>query len=529
MSPSSHSHSHSRSNGHGNGHHAGPVDEEALRREHEAARERVAEQRAAIDESTRLPVLAFFGSAVFWLLVGSIFADLASIKLHSPEFLDGPSWLNFGRLRPAHLNAVIYGWASMAGIGVMLWLMARLCWAELRLPRLLLAAAAVWNLAVLAGIVGILAGQGTSIEWLEFPGFVPPLLTAAFAMIAVWAVVMFRDRREGHVYVTQWYLFGAIFWFPWLYTAANLLMIYEPIRGVTSSTVNWWYGHNVLGLWFTPIGVGAVYYLLPKVLGRPIYSYYLSILGFWALALFYNWNGAHHLIGGPLPAWLITVSIVASAMMMMPVGAVALNHHMTLVGHFALLKYSPTLRFIIFGAMSYTLVSVQGALQALRTVNEVTHFTHYTIAHSHLGMYAFFTMVMFGCIYYIMPRLTGWEWASAGLIRLHFWAVAGGIALYVVPLTIGGLLQGWALHKTSTPFIEIVRSTVPYLWVRSVAGFTLTIGHVAFATLFVMNLLHLGAARELPTILGSSEEYRELLAEAAIEGEDAVAAGEEVG
>src|SRR5262249_5230185 len=198
------------------------------------------------------------------------------------------------------------------------------------------------------------------------------------------------------------YLFGAVFWFPWLYTVANLLLLYEPVRGVVQASVNWWYGHNVLGLWFTPIGLAAAYYLIPKVIGRPIYSYYLSIIGFWALALFYSWAGAHHLIGGPLPAWLITVSVVGSVMMFIPVGVVALNHHMTMVGHFDALRYSPTLRFVVLGAMSYTAVSVQGSFEALRTMNEVVHFTHYTIAHAHLGLYAFFTMIMFGSMYYIV-------------------------------------------------------------------------------------------------------------------------------
>lgn len=485
-----------------------------------------ADSRVAIDESTRLPVLTFFASAVFWLLAGSLLADVASIKLHTPCFLVSPGgWTTFGRVRMAHLNTMIYGWASMAGVGVLLWLMARLSKAELRHPRLLVAAAVLWNLAVLIGTVAILAGQGTSVEWLEFPPYVPPLITSAYALIAVWAAVTFGGRREGHVYVSQWYLFGAIFWFPWLYTAANILLAYQPIRGVTQASVNWWYGHNVLGLWFTPIGLASVYYLIPKVLGRPIHSYYLSILGFWSLALFYNWNGTHHLIGGPLPAWLITVSIVASFMMIIPVGAVAINHHMTMVGHFSALRYSPTLRFIVFGAMSYTLVSVQGSLQAFRDWNELTHFTHYTIAHSHLGMYAFFTMVMFGSIYYIMPRLTGWEWASARLIRVHFWCSAIGVSLYWVILTFGGVRQGQALLNPKIPFIQVVQGTIPYLIGRSGAGILMSIGHVAFGISFAMNLFHLGARRSEPTLLDDPEEFREVLAGARGEAVDALEAG----
>src|SRR5262249_52922487 len=150
-----------------------------------------------------------------------------------------------------------------------------------------------------------------------------------------------------------------------------------------------------------------------------------------------NWAGMHHLVGGPIPAWLITVSIVGSMMMLIPVGTVALNHHMTVFGkmdkfwlNFNILRSSPTLRFVIFGAISYTWVSVQGAFEALRSMNEVTHFTHYTIAHAHFGLYAFYSMIMFGSMYYIVPRLTGWEWASPNLIRIHFWCCAIGFVIY---------------------------------------------------------------------------------------------------
>jgi cytochrome c oxidase cbb3-type subunit 1 len=472
----------------------------AFASEPESDRQVFASQRAAIDASARLPVLGFLTGSVFWLLAGTVLALLASIKLHNPEFLDNAAWLTFGRVRSAHLNTMAYGWASQAGIGVLLWLMARLARAELCHTRLLILAVVVWNLGMLAGTTGLLAGEGNSIEWLEFPPFAPPFFAIAFALIAVSAMVTFRNRREPHVYVTQWYLIGAVFWFPWLYTAANLLLLYAPVSGVAQASINWWYAHNVLGLWLTPIGLGAAYYLLPKVLGRPIYSYQLSLLGFWSLALFYNWAGVLHLIGGPLPAWLITLSIVGSGMMVIPVITVAINHHMTVVGNFRQLRYSPTLRFIVFGAMSYTVVSVQGALQSLRTVNEVTHFTHYTVAHAHLGVYAFFTMIMFGSIYYIVPRLTGWEWASGRLISFHFWTTAVGVALYFLALTFGGWWQGLEMNNADVPFLTIVQHTLPYLQARSVAGLLMAAGHLTFAVLFALNLLHIGTRRRGPTL-----------------------------
>lgn len=436
--------------------------------------------RQAIDASCRV-VLTWLASATFWLLAGSLLALLASVKLHSPYFLGDVRWLTFGRVRPAHLNTMILGWGSMAGIGVSLWLQARLARTLLPFRELLYVGAYYWNAAVALGTYELLAGNSTGVEWLEFPVYVAVPLSLVFILLFLCSVQMLLSRRSKHIYVSQWYLFGSMFWFPFLYLAAVLVIFIAPISGDIKAVANWWFAHNVLGLWLTPIGLASAYYFIPKVLGRPVHSYYLSILGFWSLALFYNWNGTHHLIGGPLSAWLVTLGVVGSMMMVVPVITVAINHHFTMIGHFHRLKSSPTLRFTVFAAMSYTLVSLQGSLTALRTVNVHTHFTHYTIAHAHLGVYAFYTMMMFGAIYYIGPRLTGQEWYSARLIKVHFWASAVGITLYFVPLTWGGIGQGTRMLNPDIPFLEVVAYTLPYLHLRSLAGILLTIGHIAFA------------------------------------------------
>jgi cytochrome c oxidase cbb3-type subunit I len=435
---------------------------------------------AQIDASCRAPVLFFFTSGLLWLLAGSLLALVASIKLHNPGFLGQIEWLTFGRVRPAHLNTVIYGFASQVAVGVVIWLMCRLCRVILLAPGLISLANVFWNLGLTVGVIGILAGDSTGIEWLELPKYSTPILFVSYALIGVWMIITFRLRTERHLYVSQWYLLAAILWFPWLYATAQIMLLIEPVRGVVQAAINWWFAHNVLGLWFTPIGLAAIYYFIPKVIGRPIHSYYLSILGFWSLALFYNWNGLHHLVGGPLPAWMITISIVASVMMLIPVITVAINHHLTMIGHFGKLRHSPTLRFIVFGAMAYTITSLQGVASAVRSFSEVTHFTHHTVAHAHLGMYGFFTMVMFGSMYYILPRITRREWPSAGLISLHFWGVALGIILYVVPLSFAGFKQGLLLNDAAVKFLDVVEYTLPWLKVRTVAGLLMTLGHVAF-------------------------------------------------
>ena len=466
---------------------------------------------SVIDHSIRSAALFFAVSAVVWLLIGTVFALIAAIKMHNPEFLAGFESATFGRVRSAHLNAVALGWSNNAIYGLCLWIMARLCRSPIRHGGLLIIAGVFWNLGVTLGIFGILRGDLTSVEWLEIPVYATPLLAISYILIGIWGIIAFRFRRGDHVYVSQWYFLAGLFWFPWLYVVAVLMILWAPAQGVVQSVVNWWFGHNALGLWYTPMALGAAYYLIPKVLGRPIYSYYLSVLGFWSLALFYNWAGVHHLIGGPVPVWLVSAGIVASIMMVVPVVVVGINHHLSVVGLHKEGWRSPTIRFVVFGAINYTLVSLIGSAMSLRDVNLVTHFTHFTVGHAHHGVYAFFTMIMFGGIYYMMPRMLHREWPSAKLIQVHFWACGIGILIMVSALQIGGWYQGLEMNNAEIPFLETVQNTLPWLKARSVSGVLITIGHVAFAINFFWMLFAAGATRAKsgPTLLVSTSGKEE--------------------
>lgn len=448
--------------------------------------------RRLADESTRVPVLTFLGSAVVWLVVGSFYGLLSSLKMHWPELLTDSAVLTFGRIRPMHLNAVAYGWASMAGLGVAIWLLPRLFKTPLVGARFATASAVLWNVGMISGLVALGAGLSDGMEWLEIPWQIDIIFVVAGALAAVPLLLTVRNRRVDHLYVTSWYLMAALIWFPILFLVANMPHLFP---GASGATVNWWFAHNVLGLWVTPIGVGTAYYLIPKIIGKPIYSYQLSLLGFWALALFYSQVGMHHLEGGPVPTWLVTLSIVQSVMMVIPVVTVGINHHATMIGHFHRLKDSPTLRFVWLGSLMYTLSSLEGSVEALRSVNRITHFTHFTVGHAHLGMYGFLTFILFGAIYFIMPRLVNWEWPSRRLIAVHFWLVMVGITIYVISLTIGGWLEGEELNNASIPFIHIVQMTVPYLEARTIGGSLMTLGHLVFAGHFFTMLLRTGRAR----------------------------------
>lgn len=441
------------------------------------------ELRLRADRSTRRIVLFAFTFSIFWLLVGSVFGEIASLKLHLPDWLVRRGWLTFGRVRTAHLDIMAYGWASLAMIGVALWIMPRLLHTSLKWAWVSQIGVILWNIGLIIGIWMLLVGHNDGMEWLELNRyFSVPFLVVGGGCVAASLIATLLTRRAPHLYVSVWYLIGAFIWFPVIYVAGN----FPGLKGVESASTNWFYAHNALGLWFAPVCLAAIYYFMPKVLGRPVHSYQLSLLGFWTLAFFYALNGMHHLIGGPIPTWMITTSVVASVLMVIPVISVGVNHHMTMIGRFGALRYSPTLRFIVIGAIGYTAVSLQGSFTALREVNRVTHFTHWTVAHAHVGVYAFVTFALFGAIYYIMPRVTRREWPSPGLIRWHFWLVLIGIAAYVIVLTIAGTFQGLALLDPATPFQVSTERSLWGLWARSAAGLLLTAGHICFAANFFL-------------------------------------------
>lgn len=448
--------------------------------------------RAKIDEPGRNVVVLLVVGAAVALIAGSLFGLVASLKLHLPDFLVESAAMTFGRVRTMHLNLVSYGWLSMAGIAAAMWMLPRIFRTPLRRPSLAYFGACVWMVAVILAVASIGAGYSEGAEWLEMPWPVGILLGIGGACMAFSLVDTARHRQVDHIYVTAWYLLAGLCWFPMLFFIAKAPYVHA---GVQHATVNWWFAHNVLGLWLTPLGVGAAYYLIPKIIGKPVFSYSVSLLGFWGLALLYSQVGIHHLIGGPVPTWVVTLSIVHSLMMFIPVIAVAINQHGTVLANFWAFKQSVTLRFVSIGALMYTLSSFQGSLEALRSVNSVTHFTHYTVGHAHLGGYAFTTMVMFGAFYYMLPLLTKRDWPWPRLLNVHFWLVVGGFAIYFFAVSIGGWLQGMGLLDVGRPFGDIAQMLLPYLEARSIGGLLMTIGHLVFAVHIVALLLRMGAAK----------------------------------
>jgi cytochrome c oxidase cbb3-type subunit 1 len=462
-------------------------------------------ERALIDASTRVPVLMFYATAVLWLLLGTVMAGFVALKLHAPDLLSNIDVLTWGRIRPAQMNIMIYGWAANAGIGTAIWIMARLCRTTLRRPLVLVAGGGFWNFGVLLGVGAVLAGDSTGYLWLEFPLYAAIVLFVAYVLIISWAVLMFRFRHGDQIYISQWYLIGSFLWFPWLYAAANLMLYVVPVQGVMQTVVACWYANNLLFLWLGAIALGVAYYMIPKVIGRPVYSYHLATIGFWTYALFSSWTGMQRMVDGPFPAWLVTASIAATILTIIPVATVGLNHHMTMQGYFPLLRYSPTLRFTVFGAVSYTVFSLIGVLISLRSVARYLNFSEANNAYIQLGLYGFYSMILFGSMYYIIPRLVGREWRYATLIKLHFWGAAYGIGLMVLMFLCGGLEQGNAMENTTLPFVQSVESILPYLTGVILAVLLMTAAHVIFAFHFGLMLFGLGRTSTVPTFLNPVE------------------------
>lgn len=445
-----------------------------------------------VPASARKTILFIFAAATVWLLIGSVFGLIASFKMHLPDWLNSAAPLTFGRMRAMHLNLVIYGWLSLGLMGLALWLLPTIFATRLRLPQMAMAGAVILNIAVAAGVWAIGSGWSDGLEWLEIPWQIDIFIAVSVALFVIPMLVTAWHRNVRHIYVTGWYLLAALIWFPILFIVANLPNVHV---GAQQATVNWWFAHNVLGLWLTPLGVGAAYYLLPRIIGKPIYSYSVSLIGFWALALFYSQVGIHHLIGGPVPTWVVTLSVVQSVMMFVPVIAVAINQHPLWLFNLDAFRASIPLRFVAIGALMYTASSFQGSLEALRSVNSVTHFTHYTVGHAHLGVYGFVTFVLFGGIYYVVPRLLGRVWPMPRLIQAHWWLVVVGFTVYFTALTIGGWLQGQAMLDPAREWMESMELTVPYLNARSIGGTLMVLGHFAFATNLVAILMGRGDRR----------------------------------
>jgi cytochrome c oxidase cbb3-type subunit 1 len=463
-------------------------------------------QRATIDRSTRLPVLFFFTSAAAWLLIATLLGALASFKLVAPSFLNF-EYFSYGRVQPAFLNALVYGWAFQAGIGVIIWIMARLCRTELRNPVTLVVAGHFWNLGVTLGVLGILGGIGNlHMQLLEFPPMVWPILLFAYSLVVVWMVIMYSARRKGMVYISQWYVLLAVFSFPWIYLVANTLLNVLKKAGVAGPAIAAWYANNVLYLWMVPVGLASAYFIIPKVTAKPVHSYHLSTLAFWSLVVLAPWTGAQQFIGGPLPVWLPAWSGMAQILLLVPVTAIMLNHWKTVRGSHGLVTVSPSLRFTFFSAVGFVTTCVISAVLSSMKVSRYTFLSFAGDAVQMTGFYMFFSFAMFGAIYFIVPRITNCEWISGKWIRLHFWLGAYACIFMCGLLLSAGFSHGMAINKWDSSFFSATLFSRGYLVGCFLMWAFIIAGNFIFARHLALMVLNRGLKAGSPTLIHQKPE-----------------------
>lgn len=417
----------------------------------------------------------FYYTAVLWMAIGMSFGLFAALLLILPDLVrEIPvlEYFTFGRVRPVHTNLVMFGWLSGAYFGTLYYMIPRLGGTQLYSERLGNFTVVLHNLLMTSYGAAMLFGQNQGREYAEQPWINKMLTVVLFGLVAYNVIMTLAHRKEKELYVTAWYMLGAVVTTPIVYIIGNqFLLPTNPISGVNDAVVNWFYGHNILGYWFTPVGIGAVYYMLPKMTGNPVWSHRLSMIGFWVIFFVYGPTGAHHLVNGPVPYWLQTVAIAFSVTLIIPVWTVLTNFYGTLNGKWGAVKDSVPLKFMVSAMVFYFITCFQGPMQALRSVSAITHFTNWVVGHAHLALLGTFSFIMFASIYYALPRLINREMYSEKLMDWHFWLSLTGFTLFFVSLTIGGLVQGsyWAANQ-SVNFIESVISQRPYHIVRAIGG-----------------------------------------------------------
>ena len=432
-----------------------------------------------IDASCRVPLLALFGGAALWLVVGLALSLVAIMTFHKPDLFADFSWLAYGRAQAAANDLLLYGFCIPAGLGVMLWIFVRLSQSELCLPLVPIAAANLWHLGVLIGVVAILAGDSTGFTWLEFPRVSSVLLFAAFLLIAISAAATFGARRNRELYPSHWFLLAALLWFPWIYSTANLfLLAHHPVRGAAQAVIGWWFSNNLIFVWLALVGIGAGFYFLPKLAGRPLHSRHLALFAFWTLILFGTWCGIPQ--GAPVPAWMPAASAAAVLLLMVPITAIVVIVFKTVRGSTASCNGGP-LCYVKFGTAAFILSGLMFIATGCPQFSRVVEFTWFGPAQTQLQILGFFTIVMCGAIYELLPRVMNFELPFPKFVRLQHWLFMLGVVLWAGSMAVGGVEQGMKLENPQTAFADSTNVMLIFLRAGTTGLLLLLLGSLLFA------------------------------------------------
>ncbi len=420
----------------------------------------------------------FLISAVFWSVLGMGAGLFASLEFAFPDLVHNVPQFSMPHLRMFHVNAVAIGWLSMGYVGSMFYMVPALTKSKLWSEKLGNFTMWAWNLLMACAFGTLLNGFTEGREYAELGALLDVLVVVALICTALNIYMTMVNRKIKKLYVSLWYFLGALFWFPLVYIIGQRTFVALP--GLNDAIIGWFYGHNILGMWFTTVGVGMMYYLLPRITQNPLYSHGLSMLGFWGIALFYAPTGTHHILQSPVPEWLKAIAVISSVFLLVPVMTVLTNFFMTMKGKWQMGVTDLTLRFTMTSCIFYLITCTQGPFQATRWINWYLHFTQWVVGHAHLALLGTFSFILTASVYYGLPRLTGREWASQGLIRAHWWLKTLGFTLMMVSLTTAGLIQSAGWHH-GIPIDMWAMELKPYWIIRGISGIMIVLGQVLFA------------------------------------------------
>jgi len=420
---------------------------------------------------------------VVWGVVGMTVGVFIAAQLLWPALNFDVPWLSYGRLRPLHTNAVIFAFGGCALFATSYYVVQRTAHARLFGDRLAAFTFWGWQAVIVAAAITLPLGITTSKEYAELEWPIDILIALVWVAYAVVFFGTLWKRKVAHIYVANWF-FGA-----YILTVALLHIVnsaavpatfwksYSAYAGAQDAMVQWWYGHNAVGFFLTAGFLGMMYYFIPKQAGRPIYSYRLSVVHFWALIFTYMWAGPHHLHYTALPDWAQSLGMVFSLVLLAPSWGGMINGIMTLSGAWHKLREDPILKFLIVSLSFYGMSTFEGPMMSIKTVNALSHYTDWTIGHVHSGALGWVGLITMGSLYYLVPRLFGRvEMYSVRAINLHFWVATIGIVLYITAMWIAGVMQGLMWRAVSDDgtltytFVESVKATYPFYAIRLLGG-----------------------------------------------------------
>ena len=420
---------------------------------------------------------------VVWGIVGMLGGVLIAAQLAWPELNFDIPWLSYGRLRPLHTNAVIFAFGGCALFACSYYCVQRTCQVRLFSDGLAAFTFWGWQLVIVGAAITLPLGYTSGKEYAELEWPIDILIAAVWVSYALVFFGTIVKRRVSHIYVANWFFGGFILTVALLHivnsaaSPATFWKSYSAYAGVQDAMVQWWYGHNAVGFFLTAGFLGMMYYFVPKQTGRPIYSYRLSVVHFWALIFTYMWAGPHHLHYTALPDWAQSLGMIFSLILLAPSWGGMINGMMTMSGAWYKLRDDPVLKFMIVSLSFYGMSTFEGPMMSIKTVNALSHYTDWTIGHVHSGALGWVAFISIGCMYYLIPRMFGKsEMWSKRLITLHFWIATVGVVLYITAMWIAGVMQGLMWRAVSPDgtltytFVESVKATYPFYVIRMLGG-----------------------------------------------------------